>query len=343
MDLVKHLRYFTVVAEELHFGNAAVRLGMAQPPLSQGIRRLEEELGVRLFDRSSRRVRLTEAGRAVLAEAGEILARVDRLRALAGREEGAVLRAGIPPDLGSTVIAALIAGFEAACREAVATGPGEPGRGKAVGEGTGSTEAGRGRAGREGTGRGVRLVPTEMWSADQAAALTAGTLDVGVLRHPIAAPGLSFGPVLVQYPGVVLAESDPLARLSSVHLADLAGRRLVLYPGEPGLHEETLGECRRHGFVPQEVHQAQTLGLVMAGTAVAFGPRVTLPGLCWRPLVGSPLAWRISVAWRGEAGPAAEAFGAVAVRVLKENAGMTDDGAAPVRRVRSRPASGFLA
>ncbi|MBG0828097.1 LysR family transcriptional regulator [Planomonospora sp. ID67723] len=306
MDLVKHLYYFTVVAEELHFGNAAARLGMAQPPLSQRIRRLEEELGVRLFDRSSRQVRLTGAGRAILAESREILTRVDRLRALAGRGEGAVLRVGVPPDLGSAVIAALIAGFEEADRE-------------------------------------VRLAPAEMWSADQAVALASGALDVGVLRHPITAPGLSFGPVLVQRPGVVLAASDPLAAVASVHLADLAGRRLVLFPGEPGLHEETLAECRRHGFVPEEVHEAQTLGLVMAGTAVAFGPRVELPGLRWRPLLGSPLTWRLSTAWRGEAGPAAAAFGAVAVRVLKEGAGMTDDGAAPVRQVRARPASGFLA
>ncbi|MDP9862717.1 MULTISPECIES: LysR family transcriptional regulator [Streptosporangium] len=306
MDLVRHLRYFTVVAEELHFGNAAVRLGMAQPPLSQRIRRLEEELGVRLFDRSSRQVRLTEPGRLLLAEAREIVARVDRLRDLAGRGEGAALRVGVPPDLGSSVIAALIAGF----RERVPE---------------------------------VRLAPAEMWSADQVIALTDGTLDVGLLRHPVTAPGLSFGPVLVQRPGVVLAEADPLAELSSVHLADLAGRQLVLFPREPGLHEETLAECRHHGYVPEEVHEAQTLGLVLAGTAVAFGPRVELPGLRWRPLLGSPLAWRVSTAWRGQAADAAVTFGAVAVRVLKEKAGMTDDGAAPARRVRARPSSGFLA
>ncbi|WP_271216824.1 LysR family transcriptional regulator [Streptosporangium carneum] len=306
MDLVRHLRYFTVVAEELHFGNAAIRLGMAQPPLSQRIRRLEEELGVRLFDRSSRQVRLTEPGRLLLDEAREIIARVDRLRDLAGRGESEVLRVGVPPDLGSSVIAALIAGFRERSPE-------------------------------------VRPAPAEMWSADQVLALLDGTLDVGVVRHPVTAPGLSFGPVLVQRPGVVLAEDDPLAGLSSVHLADLAGRRLVLFPREPGLHEETLAECRRQGFVPEEVHEAQTLGLVLAGTAVAFGPQVALPGLRWRPLLGSPLAWRISTAWRGQAGEAAVAFGAVAVRVLKENAGMTDDGAAPERRVRTRPASGFLA
>jgi DNA-binding transcriptional LysR family regulator len=306
MDLVRHLRYFTVVAEELHFGNAAIRLGMAQPPLSQRIRRLEEELGVRLFDRSSRHVRLTEPGRLLLAEAREIVARVDRLRDLAGRGESAVLRVGIPPDLGSAVIAALIAGFRERMPE-------------------------------------VRPAPAEMWSADQVVALTGGTLDMGVLRHPVTAPGLSFGPVLVQRPGVVLAEADPLAALSSVHLADLDGRQLVLFPREPGLHEETLAECRRHGFVPDEVHEAQTLGLVLAGTAVAFGPRVDLPGLSWRPLLGSPLAWRVSTAWRGEAGDAAVTFGTVAVRVLRENAGMTDDEAVPPRRVRARPASGFLA
>ncbi|MET8141761.1 LysR substrate-binding domain-containing protein [Sphaerisporangium sp. NPDC005288] len=313
MDLVRHLRYFTVVADELHFGNAAVRLGMAQPPLSQRIKRLEDELGVRLFDRSSRQVRLTEAGRLLLAEARDIVERVDAIPALLARATGggATLRVGVPPDLGGSAIAALLAGFREAHPE-------------------------------------VRLGLIEMGTADQVGALTDGALDGGVVRHPVSAPGLRFGPVLVQHPGVLLAEDDPLAAFSSVHLADLAPRHLVLFPreSEPGLHEETLSECRRHGYVPGEVHIGRhpqfTLGLVMSGTAVAFGPRAEQAGVAWRPLLGAPLAWRVSVAWQ-RTSQAMEEFGAVALRVLRDNAGMVHEGTAPPRAVRPRPASGLLA
>ncbi|MEW1838489.1 LysR family transcriptional regulator [Nonomuraea angiospora] len=310
MDLVRHLRYFTVVAEELHFGNAAIRLGMAQPPLSQRIKRLEEELGVRLFDRSARQVRLTEAGRLLLGEAREIVARVDRLHELARQGEGTVLKVGLPPDLAAAAIAALVAGF----RETNPT---------------------------------VRLAPAEIWTADQVTALAEGTIDVGLVRHPVAAPGLRFGQVLAQPQGVLLAEGDPLTGVGEVHLADLAGRELLVPPqeGEPGLYAELLSECRRHGYVPVQVHEGAGLGLVLAGAAVAFGPKVELPGLAWRPLLGSPITCRVSTAWRqAVAAPIDELvgdFSAVAVRTLKESAGMTDEGAVSVRRISRRP--GMLA
>ncbi|MEW9527178.1 LysR family transcriptional regulator [Microbispora sp. NPDC049125] len=315
MDIVRHLACFVAVAEELHFGDAAARLGMAQPPLSQRVRRLESELGVRLFDRSSRRVALTDAGRLLLPEAREIVARVERLPdLLAGTGGGgaATVRAGVPGDVGPAVLAALFAGFRAE----------HP---------------------------GVRLVPAAMGTAAQVTALLDGTLDVGLVHHPVTIAGLGFGPVLVRHPGVRLAAGDELASWSAVHLADLAGRELVLVPreAEPGLHDETLAACRRNGFVPARIHPAAdegfALGLVLSGTAVAFGPPAETPGTVWRPLAGAPLAWRSSTAWRGEPGPHVTAFAALAVRVLREDAGMTDDGATPARRVAPRPATGFLA
>ncbi|MET9340201.1 LysR family transcriptional regulator [Nonomuraea sp. NPDC003804] len=311
MDLVRHLYYFTVVAEERHFGNAAIRLGMAQPPLSQRIKRLEEELGVRLFDRSSRHVRLTEAGRLLLPEAREVIARVERLRELVRHGEARTLKVALPPDLGATAIAALVARFREENPE-------------------------------------LRLAPAEMWTADQVAALAEGTIDVGVVRHPVTAPGLRFGEVLVQAAGVLLAEADPLAVASSVHLQDLADRELLLFPqeGEPGAHAETLADCRRHGFVPAEVHHGIGLGLVLAGSAVAFGPReaerLAPEGVIWRPLLGSPLIWRVSTAWRAGT-PEVAAFATVAVQALKESGGMAEEGVAPARQVRRRPAMGFLA
>lgn len=305
MDLVRHLRYFLAVAEELHFGNAAIRLGMAQPPLSQRIKRLEEELGVRLFDRSARQVRLTEAGRLLLGEAREIVARVERLHELARGGAGTVLRVGVPPDLGAAVIAALIAGFREDHPE-------------------------------------VRLAPAEIWTADQVAALAEGAIDVGIVRHPVTAPGLHLGQVLARRHGVLLAEDDPLAGASEVHLADLTGRELLMPPreGEPGLHAEMLAECRRHGYVPPQVHEGAGLGLVLAGAAVAFGPRQEQSGLAWRPLLGSPITGRVSTAWRAGTAEVA-AFSELAVRILKERAGMVDEGtdgpAGSVRRVSRRP------
>ncbi|MFB4311160.1 LysR family transcriptional regulator [Actinomadura sp. GTD37] len=321
MNLVGHLRCFVVVAEELHFGHAAERLGMAQPPLSQRIQRLERELGVRLFDRSSRKVELTSSGRLLLDEARDILSRVDRVYSVAERArlgEVGTVRAGLPSDLGGRVLAALIAAFRDRRPD-------------------------------------LRLDLRETGTAGQVRALADGALDAGVVRHPCDTRGLELGPMLGRPLGVLLPAGAGLAASPEVHLADLGGRDLVVFPREeaPGAYDELLAGCRRHGYAPAAVHEARhpqfALGLVLAGTAVSLVPRTDdAPGAAWRPLVGEPLAWRTSCVWRRTRDPgharAIADFTAVATAVLRSEAGMAPlDAAAPARRVVPRPSSGFLA
>lgn len=247
MNVVGHLRCFVIVAEELHFGRAAERLGMAQPPLSQRIQRLERELGVRLFDRSSRRVELTAPGRLLLDEARDILTRVERVYSVAERArrgEAGTVRAGVPSDLGGPIVAALIAAFRARRPD-------------------------------------LRLDLRETGTAEQVRALAEGALDAGVVRHPCDTRDLELGPLLGQPLGVLLpAAPDPP---DEVHLADLRGLDLVVPPREdaPGAHDDLLAACRRHGYAPAAVHEARhpqfALGLVLAGTAVALVPAPTTP------------------------------------------------------------------
>ncbi|WP_329250119.1 LysR family transcriptional regulator [Actinoallomurus sp. NBC_01490] len=320
MNLVGHLTCFVVVAEELHFGRAAERLGIAQPPLSQRIQRLEKELGVRLFDRSSRKVELTAPGRLLLEEAREILVRVDRVYSVAERARlgkvGAV-RAGLPSDLGGPIVAALIAAFRERRPD-------------------------------------LRLELRETGTAEQISALAEGALDAGIVRHPCDTRDLEIGPMLGQPVGVLLPAHSPLAASAEVHLADLSGQDLAVFPRDeaPGTHDELLATCRRHGYAPPAVHQARhpqfALGLVLAGTAVALVPRTEdTGGATWRPLLGEPLIWRTSCVWRqsrdpDQAGAIAD-FTTVATAVLRREAAMTPLDAAPARRVVQRPASGFLA
>ncbi|WP_026414357.1 LysR family transcriptional regulator [Actinomadura oligospora] len=326
MDIVGHLAHFVVVAEELHFGHAAERLGMAQPPLSQRIRRLEDELGVRLFDRTSRRVELTAAGRLLLPEARDVLGRVDRIRELADRArsgEVGLVRAGLPSDLGGDVVAALVSAFRDRRPD-------------------------------------LRLTLRETSTAEQLRALADGSLDVAVLRHPCDTRGLALGPMLAQPLGVLLAADDPLASAPEPPVDSLGGRDLVLFPRDeaPGVHDDLLAACRRNGFEPPVVHEARhpqfALGLVLSGTAVALVPRpadVTGAtgtggggGAVWRPLAGAPLALRTSCAWRRDAeDPAVADFAAVTTDVLREVAAMRPLDAVPPRRVVLRPSSGFLA
>ncbi|HEY3507203.1 MAG TPA: LysR substrate-binding domain-containing protein [Actinocatenispora sp.] len=296
---LRHLRYFAVLAEELHFGRAAGRLHMAQPPLSQRIRDLERELGVRLFDRTRHQVSLTEAGALLLEHVRPVLAGVDTARDAMRRirpGDAGVLRVGVPPDTDPAVLPALTAGFTRRVPD-------------------------------------VLLEAHELTTDEQLTRLRDGDLDAGVVRHPSDTVGLESGPVARRELGVVLPAEHPLAgRTASdgggepVRLRDLTGAPLVIFPRAmaPRLYDHILTICRDQGFLPGAIRHARNphfvLGLVLAGRGIHLNapPSEPLPaGLVWRPLDGAGLAWLTSVVWvPGRHSPVVAAFTAAVGEAL---------------------------
>jgi len=281
---LRHLRYFVAVAEELHFRRAAERLHMSQPPLSQQIRRLEEEVGATLLVRNQRRVELTAAGTAYLTRAREILLAVED----AAREARRVQRGEV---------GRLAVGF--------------------VGSALYSVVPELLRAFRERHPE-VALRLHELGTTEQLRRLEDGRLDLGFIRAPGARPGLSIETVLREPVVAALPDVHPLARRGEVRVAQLAGEPLVLMTraGAPGLRAalapvtDGLGE----DAIVQEVAEMQTLiGLVAAGVGVSLVPEsvraLARAGVVYRPLDGEAPTVALSAAWRtGDDSPVLAAF-----------------------------------
>ncbi|RII13958.1 Hca operon transcriptional activator [Streptomyces sp. YIM 130001] len=269
---LRHLRYFSVLAEELHFGRAAERLHMAQPPLSQRIRDLERELGIRLFDRTRHGVQLTEAGALLLEHVRPVLCGVETAREAMRRirpGEAGALRVGVPPDTAPVVLSTLTATFAHRVPD-------------------------------------VLLDLHELTTDEQLSRLREGELDAGVVRHPADTVGLESGPVARRELGVVLPQGHPAAGADRVRLRDLNGSPLVIFPRAmaPRLYDHMLTVCRDEGFLPGSIRHARNPnfvhGLVLAGRGIHLNesPASALPeGLAWRPLEGAVLAWLTSVVW----------------------------------------------
>lgn len=290
---LRHLRYFVAVAEELHFGRAALRLHLSQPPLSQQIRKLEEMLGSPLLVRTSRSVRLTAAGEAFLERAQRTLRNLERAieetRGI-GRGEAGVLNIGF------------------------------------VGSGMLTTLPGIFRTYRKAYPR-VRLHLHESFTAQVLTGLENGTLDAGILRDGDPTEGLDVTTIFTEPFVAVLPASHKRAKQKSISAGSLRDEPFVHYSRSAGRRafEKPLSICDAHGFRPHIVQEASNwltiLRLIGAGLGVSIAPacvaRIASPEVVCLPLEGAKVVSQLEFACvLGESRPIVERF----ARIVKDAA-----------------------
>jgi DNA-binding transcriptional LysR family regulator len=255
---LRHLRYFVAVADALHFGRAAEKLGMAQPPLSQQIMDLERNLGYALFDRTTRGVRLTRVGQFFLERARNTLAKIaedlETARRLGSGREG-VLTVGFS---GSTMFTALP---------------------KAIGL-------------YRGMNPNVELRLRELVTAEQIQSLLDGTLDLGFLRDGDAREGLTIETILREPYVAVLPARHKLRAKTAIFPSELRNEGFVLFARKMGslAYDRTVACCQADGFRPNFVQDAPqwptVLRLVAAGLGVSLAPAcvasLTMPGVIFK-------------------------------------------------------------
>jgi DNA-binding transcriptional LysR family regulator len=273
---LRHLRYFVAVAEELSFRKAAEKLHMAQPPLSAQIKALEEELRVRLFDRTTRSVQLTHSGRVLLAEARAVLAasmlaeqRVrDAEHALVG-----TLRVGVIAPVTNAWLAGILRRFRQQFP-------------------------------------GVQLSLFDLTTTEQLRRLRAQELDAGLLRAPVDFPELDSKFVGESRQVLAVPTGHKLAKKRRLRWEDFHDQELVLiHPSaQHGFYDAFLTECGKAGAKPRPVQYANDIQMKMWLISAGFGIAPTIatseevkrPGLTFRPLPSAlPLVQTVLV-WRRE-------------------------------------------
>ncbi|MFF9321937.1 LysR substrate-binding domain-containing protein [Streptomyces sp. NPDC014735] len=271
---LRHLRYFVAVAETRHFGKAAEQLHMAQPPLSQAIRRLEAELGVELLRRTTRQVSLTGAGEVFRTDAERILKAVDEAVARVGRfasgAEG-VLRIGLT---GSASYRQLPALARLVKREMPQV---------------------------------ILEVHTEMLTPAQEAGLIERRLDIGVLRPPVRQEGITHRSLAAETLVVAVPERHPLAETDTVRVEQLRHEDFVMYGATLGsvVDDAVVRSCLAAGFYPHRAYEvtetSAALALVAAGLGIAVLPdsirSAPREGVLCRDIEDA-LSIPLSLAWR---------------------------------------------
>ncbi len=272
---LKDLEYFVVVGEELHFGRAAARLHIVPAAVSQRIRGLEQELGVRLFERTSRRVRVTPAGERLLVNARAIVSSVGAMaalaRALAAGASGQVAL-GFAPNLSPFVSRLLMAIVDA-----------HP---------------------------GLDIVGRSMWGAQALAAVRGGELTAALVRGPVTEADVVATP-FGSYEDSFLAvpAGDALARRRRISLTTLEGRAVLVNERDvaPHIHDTTVRFFAAHGVAPIWRHHrvqdyAQEMTLVAAGVGATLvhshQATASYPGVVIHPLVQTGPRYDLQVVCR---------------------------------------------
>ncbi len=271
---LRHLRYFITVAEELHFGRAADRLHMAQPPLSQQIRQLEAELGFQLFHRTKRSVQLTEAGQVFLADCQKILRQLDqavRTGQQASRGELGQLAIGFVSSAAYSVLPPILQTFRATLPQ-------------------------------------VRLELHELTTDQQLQWMQDGRIDLGFVRPPVEDEQFRLMTIFQEPLVVALPIAHPLVNQPQVSLAALASEAFILFPRPlaPGLYDQIISLCQQAKFSPnvvQEAIQMQTIvSLVAAEIGIAIVPvslqNLQRTGVVYKSLLESTPQAAIALAWR---------------------------------------------
>ncbi len=263
MSDIRQLKQFIAVAEEKHFRHAAERLNMTQPPLSQAIMKLEQDLGVQLLNRNRKKVELTSAGDVFLRGAYETIARMSKLESDTKRAaEGLIGRLSIGFS-GSAIYEAL----PTSIRKFRKSFP------------------------------DIQLEITERSTLDQVNALLKGQQDIGLLRPPMINEALfDIYPLKIEQLVLVIPSNHPMANAKTIDLRDFAREDFITFAPEtsPNLHNLVLKTCSAAGFTPnivQTAPQIQThISLVSAGLGVALVPEctslITHPNVTFRHFSG---------------------------------------------------------
>jgi DNA-binding transcriptional LysR family regulator len=283
---LRPLRQFVAVAEELHFGRAARRLAMTQPPLTLVVQALERALGVALFERTKRSVSLTAAGHALLEQARRLLVAAEALPAAvraAALGRSGQLRLAFVSSIAYGALPLWVRGFREAHPD-------------------------------------VQLQLREATLDVQLAAFAADEIDAGFVLHApgAAPPGLAALPVLREAMWLALPDGHPAAVRKMLRDRDIADAPLLIFPRAvtPSLYDAILAGHRARGLTPQvaqEAIQMQTLvSLVSAGLGVAWVPetvtRLQRPGVVYRRVAGQPVMAETSLVWREPAVPVVQRF-----------------------------------